>query len=60
LEDCHTSHPLRKFLGACNGAKALLDRCLSHEYLVKRELNAEKAKAAKRSVRQDLEEDKHL
>ena len=57
LESCHASHPLRKFVGACNSAKAALDRCLADEYLVRRELNAAKSKAEKARLKEQLKQD---
>lgn len=57
LEACHAAHPLRKFLGACNHAKAALDRCLADEYLVRRELNAAKSKIAKDRLKEQLRRD---
>lgn len=47
LDACHKSHPFSKFFGACNKAKAVLDKCLCDEYLVNRELNAEKSRISK-------------
>lgn len=55
LSECHADNPFRKFLGACNGAKAALDRCLADEYLVRRELNAEKSRAEKQRLRERLQ-----
>lgn len=60
LSDCHASNPLRKFIGACNDAKAFLDRCLADEYLVRRELNAEKAKSEKERLKNTLRENNLL
>lgn len=60
LSSCHTNNPFKKFLGACNDAKAALDRCLADEYLVRRELNAEKSRAAKARLRERLRENDML
>ncbi len=57
LEQCHKDNPVRKFIGACNAAKAALDQCLADEYLVKRELNAEKSKAEKARLKERLKRD---
>lgn len=54
LSSCHSAHPLRKFVGVCNGAKAVLDKCLADEYLVRRELNADKSRAEKERLRERL------
>lgn len=45
-----------RFLGACNKAKANLDKCLADEYLVRRELNAEQARSSKERLRQAEQE----
>ncbi|CAN8073512.1 unnamed protein product [Agarophyton chilense] len=60
LKQCHSQRRFAKFLGACNDAKAALDKCLSQEYLVKRELNAAKAKMEKDRLRRILEEEKQF
>jgi COX assembly mitochondrial protein 2 len=60
LSSCHADNPLRKFIGACNGAKAALDRCLADEYLVRRELNAEKSKVKKERLRERLRKNNML
>jgi hypothetical protein len=39
LEDCHRENRFLKFFGRCNECKRDLDRCLSKELLLKRELN---------------------
>lgn len=57
LQECHAARPLAKFLGACNSAKAALDKCLADEYLVRRELNAEKSREEKGRLKKRLEED---
>lgn len=48
-----------KFLGACNQAKAELDKCLSEEYLVKRELNAHKSRIEKQRLREMLDNERN-
>lgn len=58
LDTCHKTHTFSKFLGACNKAKAALDKCLSDEYLVNRELNAEKARMSKQRLKTLIEHDK--
>lgn len=53
LEKCHRDHPIRRFFGICNDAKAALDKCFSDEYLVRRELNAEKARQDQERLRRN-------
>lgn len=60
LSSCHASNPFKKFLGACNDAKAALDRCLADEYLVRRELNAEKSRVEKARLRERLRQNNML
>lgn len=55
---CHKRRPFAKFLGACNDIKAALDKCLSEEYLVRREINAAKAEKEKERLRRTLREEK--
>ncbi|KAK1858449.1 hypothetical protein I4F81_001054 [Pyropia yezoensis] len=59
LTACHEDHPLAKFFGACNAAKAALDSCLADEYLIRREMNSEAAAEsnARLRERQRLESD---
>lgn len=54
LSNCHADNRFKKFLGACNNVKAALDRCLADEYLVRRELNAEKSRAEKERLKESL------
>jgi COX assembly mitochondrial protein 2 len=56
LTDCHAEHPLRKFIGTCNQAKYALDTCFRDEFLVRRELNAQKAKQAQQRLKNLLRE----
>lgn len=58
LKMCHKQRSFAKFLGACNDVKAALDKCLSDEYLVRREINAAKAKKEKERLRRTLQEEK--
>lgn len=60
LAECHAGHPIRKFFGVCNYAKARLDACLADEYLVRRELNAEKFKAEKARLKELLKDNNLL
>lgn len=39
LNDCHTEHKFKKFIGHCNDICADLDRCLKKEREEKRRLN---------------------
>ena len=43
LEKCHKDNPWKKFVGACDGAKRLLDECFREEKHVARKKNAEEA-----------------
>jgi COX assembly mitochondrial protein 2 len=60
LSDCHSDNPFKKFLGACNNMKTALDRCLADEYLVRRELNAEKSRAEKERLKERLRKNNML
>jgi COX assembly mitochondrial protein 2 len=60
LQECHVCHPLRKFIGACNDKKNILDACLADEYLVRRELNAQKSKAGKDRLKEILRDNDML
>lgn len=55
LLSCHAEHPLRKFLGACNGLKRALDECLQREYVVRRQRNYELAQRRKSAYKTLLE-----
>lgn len=57
LEQCHKQKTFAKFVGACNQAKASLDKCLSDQYLVMRELNAQKSRKEKARLKKILAED---
>lgn len=57
LQQCHNNYTFRRFLGACNKAKANLDKCLADEYLVRRELNAEQAQASKERLQKQQQEE---
>lgn len=52
LNACHDEHPLFKFFGACNAAKAALDSCLADEYLIRREMNSEAAAESNARLRE--------
>ncbi len=39
LVRCHTEHPYKKFLGACNDAKHWLDQCFREEKKLRKALN---------------------
>jgi Cytochrome c oxidase biogenesis protein Cmc1 like len=60
LKDCHAAHPLRKFVGACNFRKTILDACLADEYLVRRELNSQKSEVDKQKLKAYLRENDML
>ncbi|KAF0852932.1 mitochondrial CIV assembly protein Cmc2 [Andalucia godoyi] len=47
LKSCHSSHPLKKFIGCCNSVRDQLDQCLNAEFQVIRAKNARKADAEK-------------
>jgi len=32
LNNCHESHPFKKFIGICNAVRKELDKCLTEEY----------------------------
>ena len=36
LQDCHKSNPVRRFMGACNEARRVLDVCLGEEFEAQR------------------------
>lgn len=61
LTACHEDHPLTKFLGACNAAKAALDLCLANEYLIRREMNSAAAAESNARLRERhrLENEEH-
>ena len=50
LQSCHSDHPVRKFLGHCNEARRVLDKCLGEEFEVLRSENM-----AKRAKRQEAQ-----
>jgi len=54
LSTCHEGHPLTKFFGACNDAKAALDACLADEYLIRREMNSEAAAESHARLRERM------
>jgi len=58
LEQCHKEKTFAKFIGACNHAKSALDKCLSDQYLVNRELNAQKARKSQARLKKILDEER--
>ena len=36
LHECHAKNPVRKFLGACNESRRVLDECLGEEFEAQR------------------------
>ncbi len=47
LQKCHSDHPYKKFLGACNDFKIALDACLYKEYRELQKKNLQQARALK-------------
>ena len=55
LLSCHKTHPIKKYLGACNDLKLELNKCLHKEYLERRRLNWEASKRWKQKIAEDLD-----
>mmetsp|Transcript_2427 Transcript_2427/g.5421 ORF Transcript_2427/g.5421 Transcript_2427/m.5421 type:complete len:82 (+) Transcript_2427:31-276(+) len=54
LHQCHAENAFLKWLGACNSVRRELDRCLTQEFLVRRELNQVAAAQEKERVKELL------
>jgi len=50
LQQCHTDHPLAKFIGHCNPFKQALNDCLQRDYEQKRQESAKKAQTARSNL----------
>ncbi|KJE91810.1 hypothetical protein CAOG_02893 [Capsaspora owczarzaki ATCC 30864] len=50
LHQCHSTHSVAKFWGACNDLKNALDDCLGREFEVRRLRNLEEARERNRRV----------
>ena len=57
LQKCHSDHPYKKFLGACNDFKRALDSCLYKEYKQQQRQNLQQSIALKKRYQQMNKDD---
>lgn len=56
LSSCHSQHPYKKFLGACNDLKRALNKCLQQEYETKRRKNYQESVERKKRYQLKVQE----
>lgn len=54
LQECHSEHPFRKFIGICNKIDAQMVRCLKEERIARSKANREKSRLMKEKIREKL------
>lgn len=57
LHKCHSEHPYRKFVGACNDFKRALNNCLQKEYEIKQKKSYQESIERKNRYQKLMEED---
>lgn len=51
LKQCHSDHPVRKFVGICNSLDAQMVKCLKEERLQRRQRNLDKSRETQEKLR---------